>query len=318
MNNITSKIRTLTDYFRASGPVATARYIGTKTRATVARTDLGWRVFFEHNPLTNTGQVDDYEQQAAEVWNELKQLQSVEVKEYSIDVADFYEYVRRARYERFDPYYRGGDSGNGCHRTEKLLQHYLSLKFLDIQPNDVYIDVASNTSPMKRIVKDLYGVSTYSMDLKYPPGINGDTIGCDGGETPLADGSVSNMSLHCAFEHFAYGADCRFIREAERILRVGGRVCIVPLYILKQYSIRVDPTWEADISVRDTEGAKVVYVRGCDIDYGRFYDVKSFEVRIVNNLRSLKPIIYRISNLKDLQPDYCYSNFALVLEKQAL
>lgn len=319
MSSITNRVRSLTDYFSANGPVATARFILIKARAAVARSDLGWSLLYEQNPLVNTGQIDDYEQQAAEVWNQIKQLRSIEAKEYALDVPEFHDYVRQARYESFDSYYQGGDSGNALHRTEKLLQHYLSLKFLDIQANDVYIDVASNTSPMKRIVRNLRsGVATYSMDLKYPPGINGDNIGCDAGATPLADGSVSHMSLHCAFEHFAYGADCRFIREAERILRAGGRVCIVPLYMLKEYSIQVDPTWEADISVRDPEEAQVVYVRGYNVDYGRFYDAKSFEERIVQNLGSLKAIVYRISNLEDLEPDHCYSNFALVLEKQPL
>jgi hypothetical protein len=54
-------------------------------------------------------------------------------------------------------------------------------------------------------VKSLYNVRCFSLDLSYPPGINGELVGSDAGAMPFANDSISKMSLHCSFEHFAMG-----------------------------------------------------------------------------------------------------------------
>ncbi len=313
-----ARIRNLYDYCQSHGFIATLRFVWIKCRAACARHPFGWRVAYVYNPFVATGDVVDYSRQADLVNERLHGVPELQLKRFTIDIADYYRYIEAADYAAFGEYYQGGDSGNPDHRYEKFLQHYLSLKLLELNSSDVYIDVASNTSPMKDIVRRLFGAETYSMDLKYESGINGDRIGCDAGDTGLRDGFASKLSLHCSFEHFAFGSDIRFVREAGRILRPGGRVCIVPLYLLNEYSIRQDPTLEADLSISDREGAKRVFVRDYLVDYGRFYDVEALRQRILAACKgTLNPIVYRVGNLAELNQPNVYSHFVLLLEKPA-
>ncbi len=92
-------------------------------------------------------------------------------------------------------------------------------------------------------------------------------------------------------------------------------MCIIPFYILNEYCIWQDPTLETVLTLKDTERARVVQVRNCAAPYARYYHRESFKERILNNCRDLKPIMYRITNLADLEGEDYYSNFALVLEK---
>ena len=311
------KANSFAKYIRREGVGRGVRFAWWKLRSSLAATDLTWNLLFRSNPFIQTGEVADYSRSAQVVWEELCKLPGLITKEYYVDRADYDRYVIAARYEDFDPYYRGGMSGDLDHRVEKLLQHYISLSLLGIQSDELYMDVASNTSPMRHIVKRLYNVPVYSLDLSYPPGIDGELIGADAGAMPVKDGFASKMTLHCAFEHFACGADSRFVKECARVLRPGGKVCVIPLYLLPQYCVRVDPTIEGDISVSDTEGAKKVYVRGYKVDYGRFYSPESFRRRILEQATGLTFTAYRILGLEQFAPDYVYSNFALVIEKPA-
>ena len=314
-SGIATRLNNLLAYRRKYGNSQAARFTAIKVRSAVAKSRLGWKLVYELNPLVRTGTLDDYTRCAERVWTGLRALSGLEMREFRFDLDDYYRYVRRADYDQYGDYYRGGLTGDESRRADKLLQHYISIRLLEMDEGDVYIDVASNTSPMKSIVRELFGATSYSLDLIYEPGVHGDTIGCDAGDTGLPPAFASKLSLHCSFEHFAYGGDWRFLREASGILRPGGRICIIPLYIIDQYSIRQDPTFETDLKVRDREGATIVYVKGYKVHYARFYDVRSFQERILGNCNGLKPTMYRIVNLDDIRVGRCYTHFALVLEK---
>lgn len=305
----------LVKHLESEGLTNTVKFLKWKLRLSIASNSSTWKLFYVQNPLVETGDVTDYTRHAEQVWRQLKSLPDVTLKEFAVDPARYRDYVKQANYEEFDPYYRGGNSGRESHRAEKLLQHFLSLELLNISPQDIYVDIASNTSPMYQIVNRIYGVSTYSLDLDFPTGINGSFIGANAGDIPVPDNFFSKMTLHCSFEHFANGSDIAFIRECNRVLRPGGRVCIVPLYILPDYCIRIDPTLESDISVSDTEGARKAYVRDYRAQYGRFYDVAHFQSRILENLGSLTATVYRIRDLDLLNEPELYSELALVIEK---
>jgi SAM-dependent methyltransferase len=311
----TSSLKNLSSYLKENGLVETIKFVGVKIRSRLARSGFGWKCFFEYNPFVSTGTIKDYTEQSSAVFSNLAKLPNLELQEYSIDLDKFRAYIESANYSEYGPYYEGAGSGDERHRVEKFLQHYLSLEFLDISVDDVYVDVASNTSPMKEIIRNMYGAQTFGMDLAFPPGVNGDTIGCDAGDTKLDDESISKMSLHCAFEHFANGADTRFVKEAGRILKPGGKVCIVPLYILNDYCIRRDPTLEEDLSIDDPEGAELVWVRDYNVPYGRFYNPEHFKQRILDHLGCLRAHIYHPTNLSSITEGECYSQFVLVLEK---
>jgi SAM-dependent methyltransferase len=235
----------------------------------------------------------------------------VEVRPFAIDVEDCRRWLDAARYDRF-PAYLGGGKAPAWH--EKSLEHYLAAKFLALGDQDVYIDVGNYESPAARIYRDLYNCRTYRQDLAFPEGLRGDTIGGDAGNLPLPDGFATKMALHCAFEHFEGDSDSRFIREAARVLRPGGRVCIVPLYLAPRYIVDTDPVLSAGRNVPFEDDAVVCCVRNYRNRHGRRYDPAHFLERIVKRLDGLGLSLYVIHNARDVHPT-CYVRHLALFEK---
>ena len=87
---------------------------------------------------------------------------------------------------------------------------------------------------------------------------------------PIGAEFANKLILHNSFEHFEGEADRDFISEAWRVLRPGGEVCIVPLYLSQRYEIFTDPL----VDTRDLAwdpGARIARVRGFRNRFGRFY-----------------------------------------------
>jgi len=232
----------------------------------------------------------------------------INVINYVIDVDDYHQYFKKARYtEDFPEYY-------SFNIKEKSLEHYITAKMLDLKSDDIYIDVASQHSPIPKIYSRLFGVTSYKQDLDYPPGLNGDTIGGDAANMPVPDRFADKMALHCSFEHFEGDADCRFIHEIERVLKPGGKVCIVPLYLSSQYHIITDPLIAISQNVDFEKDTLVFCKRGWNNRFGRIYDPVSLFSRIKQNLGSLKMKIFNIKNAKEVDSS-CYVEYAMLLEK---
>jgi len=96
-----------------------------------------------------------------EIVKELKKI-NFEVLDFEIDISDYSRYLNQAEYHKFPTYYKGGKAKNF---VEKTLEHYLAIKLLDLSKNDIYIDVASNNSPVAEIYQRLYGCKVYKQDL---------------------------------------------------------------------------------------------------------------------------------------------------------
>src|SRR5262245_20357647 len=189
----------------------------------------------------------------------------IDVRPFVIDVVDYARYVAAARYqEDFPDYY-------AFNRSEKSLEHYLAATLLRLGPPDVYVDVASEHSPAPDIYRRLFGVTAYRQDLAYAPGLQGDMIGGDAASMPVPDGFSTRMALHCSFEHFEEDADIRFVREARRVLRRGGAVCVVPLYLAEEYAIQTDPEVAVPARIDFEADATVYCARGWGNRHGRFY-----------------------------------------------
>ena len=236
------------------------------------------------------------------------QTMGVKVKNFKIDVADYQHYFAAARYSKdYKDYYPFSIS-------EKSLEHYLAAKLLNLNESDVYIDVASENSPVPEIYHRLFGCRTYRQDVVYPPGLNGDMIGGDASNMPVPPEFASKIGLHCSFEHFEGNSDINFIRETSRILISGGRVCIVPLYILEKYAIQTDPLFVDSSEIHFEDDAIVYCAKGWGNRHGRFYDPEHFVTRVCNNLGDLKIIFYRFTNFKDVD-ESCYARFAILIEK---
>jgi hypothetical protein len=245
-----------------------------------------------------------------EIAEELKRS-GIDVRDYHIDVPDYRRYIQHAEYQRFPEYYEGG---TGAGFVEKSLEHYLAAKMLALGEGDVYIDIANCTSPAPEIYHALYGCTVYRQDLTFPEGVHGNSIGGDAGEMPVEDGFATKMALHCSFEHFEGDADIRFTREAGRVLKMGGRLCILPLYFAPQYAIQTNPA-HLPIGGQEFDSDAVLYcAKTHDTRHGRHYDVGHFLSRVVGNVGGLALTMYVVKNAHEVDPS-CYVYFAGVFEK---
>jgi SAM-dependent methyltransferase len=232
----------------------------------------------------------------------------IKVYDYEIDVDDYRQYFAAARYlEDFPNYYP-------FNLPEKSLEHYLAAKLLQLREQDIYIDIASQNSPVPEIYHRLFGAVTYRQDIAYPLGLNGDMIGGDAAHISVPDEFASKMALHCSFEHFEGDSDIGFIREILRILKPGGIVCVVPLYLFEEYAIQIDPVVTLPDGVIFEEDAVIYCLQGWNNRHGRFYDPEHLVSRICNNLDRLEIEVYRIKNFKQVD-ESCYGRFAMSIKK---
>ncbi len=177
--------------------------------------------------------------------------------------------------------------GKGKIYIEKCLEHYLSLIMLEVERSDSYIDLASAGSPFPDYVRRTLGCRVLRNDLTYSPGISEDSkIGSDACHLPLPDQAITKATLHCSFEHFEGDADIEMIREFNRILSPGGRACIIPLYLHREYVGLTDPFVDRNGLAWDQE-MRVIYSKNYGQRHGRFYDVARLQKRIVRHLQGL-------------------------------
>lgn len=242
-----------------------------------------------------------------QITRQLRQL-GLEITEYTIDVSAYRAYFRAADYKGIYPQYYT------FALAEKSLEHFVAAQLLSLQPEDVYIDIASEGSPVPEIYHRLYGCKTYRQDLSYPAGWNGELIGGDAASMPIPDAFADKMALHCSFEHFEGDSDIRFIHEIKRVLKPGGRVCFVPLYLFDRYAIQTDPKVAVPARVQFEADATVYCHPTWANRHGRFYDPAHFVTRIYNNLSGLKVTLYRILNAREADSS-CYAEFAMVIVK---
>lgn len=234
----------------------------------------------------------------------------LKVTELTVDVGEYQTYVEAAQYSR-RTYYNSATSPNF---PEKALEHYLSTILLDLNSDDVYLDIASQMSPTPEIFKRMYGCEVYRQDIDFPAGFNGDTIGSDAGEMPVPDDFASKMALHCSLEHFEGDADTRFIREAQRVLKPGGLLCILPLYLHNEYAIQTDPDNVPPEGIPFDSDATLYCARGWGNRHGRFYDVEHLKSRLADHVDTLSVEIFVVINEKAVDPN-CYLKFAALFRK---
>jgi SAM-dependent methyltransferase len=244
----------------------------------------------------------------------LSQL-SVDMRPYRIDSDKFKAHVRSSAYPLA---YAAGPLDEGGNRENKLLEYFVSLEILDLQPGDVVIDVASEYSIFPTVVREAYGATVFRQDLIYPPGVQGDRIGGTAAAMPVADQFADKLVLHNSFEHFEGTADSGFIAEAWRVLKPGGVVCIVPLFVSERYSIISDPLTDRRGIAWDA-GARVIELPGRHNRFGRFYDAPALDARVLSRARELgyECEILHFANVKDVHPR-ASMHFALVMRKPRL
>jgi len=232
----------------------------------------------------------------------------IPVQDFYVNVEDYRDYFGRAGYfSRYPNYYPQ-------YIREKSVEHFVAQHLLQLNPTDVYIDIASEGSPVPEIYQRLYGCRTYAQDLSYEPGIHDNRIGSNAASLPLPDGTATKIGLHCSFEHFEDDADSSFIREAARVLRVGGKIVIVPLYLASRYAVSTDLLASQVKRVSFERDALVMAVRGWGNRHGRFYDPHHLASRVLGATAEIVFRVLRIVNAKEID-ETVYARFVLIGER---
>jgi hypothetical protein len=227
-------------------------------------------------------------------------------EDYDIKDAGFRQYLAAAGYQtRYPEYYRGN-------QIEKAFEHYVALELLHVTRTDIFVDIASELSPLAEICAGLTGATTFSQDIMYDDGIIGHRIGGDACTMPVPDGFASKACLTCSLEHFEGNADTRLFLELSRVLRPGGAVCVVPFYINPEAVTQTDPTVSVPAGVIFDPGVPIYCAGGWGNRHGRFYSPESFVSRIMRPLDSMFRFQFvTLTNPTAIDPSI-YARFAFV------
>ncbi len=231
---------------------------------------------------------------------------SVNVESFSIDKQSFKQWREEARYPLL-AYHLASE--------EKYLEHFVSFELLRPIVSGVLIDVASCRSYFPNIMRRR-GFRVIQQDLEYEHGLHADRLGGDAAVMALSPGFADALTLHCSYEHFEGDTDIRFLKEAARVLRIGGRAVIVPLYIHHRYLTLADPSELAESTVHIDPGAALVAMRGYGNRHGRFYDPAAFSQRVYATAveAGLRVRLFQIKNASEISR-HCYMQFAMTLDK---
>jgi hypothetical protein len=132
---------------------------------------------------------------------------------------------------------------------------------------------------------------------------------------PVPDRFADKLVLHNAFEHFEGTADTDFVAEAWRVLKPGGLVCILPLFMSGRFVNVTDPlvnragiTYDAD--------AQIVERLWSHNRFGRFYDLRALEARVLKPAKALgfETTIYHMANMQEIHPRVDF-HFAMLMRK---
>lgn len=111
------------------------------------------------------------------------------------------------------------------------------------------------------------------------------TIGGSIESVPLSDGTLDFISCHHSFEHFQGDLDHRFLTEAWRLLRPGGRLAITPLFLANRYA----EIWNTRKAKNSDPAAHLIYDPTATFcgwgpyeRFARVYDAAAFRSRILS------------------------------------
>jgi SAM-dependent methyltransferase len=230
------------------------------------------------------------------------------VDEIYVHPEDFNRYFYSADYSnRFIEYYP-----SNIH--EKSLEHFLGYKLLDIYPDDLMLDVASEDSPIGEIYSRLTGCAYYRQDIMYEIGIHGNMIGSDVSSIPLPDGSISKAIATCSIEHFENESDIYFMSEMQRLLRPGGKLIILPLYMATKPSILSDPLYALSGNVAYDREAEIYFLEGWGNRHARFYTPQTLRERLVEGNQKMRFKVFILRNRNEIH-ESIYCTFILQGEK---
>lgn len=182
--------------------------------------------------------------------------------------------------------------------TEKQLEYYLSIEFLNLSKDDIYIDIASCLSLFPSYVQEKIGCQTYRQDILYTNIPVENLIASDACNLPVKNDFFSAITLHCSYEHFEEDKDIEFLKEAARVLKPGGKMVILPFYLGSEYTIMIKPK----------------YAPGCQ--FQRFYDPWTVKERMFDTLDDAYEYSLMVINNAEEVDASCYCRYALLLTRK--
>jgi len=126
---------------------------------------------------------------------------------FQADLVRYRIFFDAAGYQtRYPDYYAGN-------LPESSFEHFAALDLLNPGPSDVFIDIASEGSPLPEIAARVHGCRPYAQDIRYADGVSGNRIGGDACTMPVPDGFATRAALTCSLEHFEGDGDIRLFHE---------------------------------------------------------------------------------------------------------
>lgn len=255
------------------------------------------------------------EQELNQIEEELRK-NSVTLSDLSIDWKDFEKF--KLKYIFPEDYHGGKNSGVW---EEKLLEHYIASKILDIdsyEKDEIYIDVAACDSPWGKMLRDVNNnILSYAIDLNLPTKYSSYPYykQMDATKTSFEKSSVRGVSLQCAYEMFVADSDIRLIEELQRILKDGGKAIISPLYLHTHSCHYASPDFYGK-GYGDIDSKEYIIWNYYGIYSSRKYDAKKFKERILDLIENLgmKYKIYVVRNKNEVSNEI-YMHFILEIEK---
>lgn len=249
------------------------------------------------------------------ILNEFKEA-GFPIRSFEVDLGEYEKWLEEINYEKNFPKYCE-QFGEIVH--QKQAQHYISIKLLNDLEEKIVLDVASSFSVFPEIAERYYKAEVYRQDMEYPTGVSGHKIGSFASEIPLQDDMVDYMTLHCSLEHFEGQEDVRFFSEANRLLKKGGKVCVIPLYMADEFCIVTSPESWLDKYKSYTncpdfdERASIIINNKKQQRQSKFYSVGILKQALLDTKTGLKPTIFYISNYQQVNEAH---PFVLILEKE--
>jgi len=185
--------------------------------------------------------------------------------------------------------YHGGIDGPVW--DEKLLEHWIAYELLGVtnyQSEDIYIDIAAGNSPWAQKLHERYGIASNAIDLNIHSTFENLPYYKVENATASSfeDSSVTGASLQCAYEMFAKQDDISLWKEMARILKPGGKVIIVPLYLHSHYCAYATPDYYGK-GYSDSAAKEYVCSDWMGIPSARFYDTEQLKKRVLDTITSL-------------------------------